>query len=227
MTAKGQESELNELRAIYETERRDEQNTAALIVAVTTGTLAYFSAASAYLGNESRQKSIDPKILMASPFPLLILTGYVTFQYAASRIRQSYLMHLERKISNNHSWERGVQYPGFMTFQQGMFSNWRKLFPFAALTVLTFLSHVIIVVGFTGYATYVAHERGVSSYVFWGLSALYSVIIIVNVGAVWMMIKYTVDPDSPMLGWLREAACETAASEKRRWVNSFGLKEMK
>ncbi|MFF7174813.1 hypothetical protein [Streptomyces pseudovenezuelae] len=205
------------LRLVYESERHDEQNTAALIIAVTTGTLAYFAAAVAYLADQQRQTKLQPELLMAAPFPLLILTGYVTFQYAASRVRQSYLMHLEAHLSNQ-PWNRKVNFPGFTTLHQGLFAGWKSsLWPFAVLTVLTFVSHVIIVVGFTAYTCYIAYRANANAVVFWLLASFYILMIAVNVAAAVMMMRFANDPDSPYLKQLRMMARETARSEERRW----------
>ncbi|MFJ1708558.1 hypothetical protein [Kitasatospora sp. NPDC088346] len=202
---------------IYETERRDEQNTAALIVAVTTGTLAYFAAASAYLADEKRLTKISPDILIVAPFPLLILTGYVTFQYAASRVRQSYLMKLEATLSKK-PWDEDVNFPGYVTLHQGIFAPKGVLWPFAALTVLTLISHVIIVVGFTGYAAYVAHREGASAGWFWFLVGFYTLMIIVNTAAAFMVLAFTFFPSGRELKTLRRIAVGTVSRELSRWA---------
>ncbi|MFJ9147020.1 hypothetical protein ACIRP7_02885 [Streptomyces sp. NPDC102270] len=204
---------------VYETERRDEQNTASLIIAVTTGTLAYFSAAAAYLADEARQAKISPNILMLAPFPLLILTGYVTFQYAASRIRQSYLMNIERRF-RSEPWAKGVNYPGFITLHQGIFAGFKRgLWPYAILTGLTILSHVIIVVFFTGYTSYIAHREHAQSGWFWFLVAFYSLTICVNVAAIYLVFEVTVNPQSKRFKALRIIADDTIRTEARRWSN--------
>ncbi|MEU4209931.1 hypothetical protein AB0F13_08015 [Streptomyces sp. NPDC026206] len=208
------------LRSVYETERHDEQNTAGLIIAVTTGTLAYFAAAAAYLADQQRQSKIQPEFLLAAPFPLLILTGYVTFQYAASRVRQSYLMHLEAQLSAK-SWNWHANFPGFMTLHQGLFSGWTtNLWPFAALTILTFVSHVVIVIGFTAYACYIAYRSQAEAIIFWAVSSLYGLLISVNILAVFEMIRFSINPRGAHLKTLRSVACKTAASERVRWQDS-------
>jgi hypothetical protein len=202
---------------VYDVERRDEQNNAALIVAVTTGTLAYFTVASAYLADETRQTKLSPNILMLAPFPLLILTGYITFQYAASRVRQSYLMKLEATLSRK-SWTENVNFPGYVTLHQGIFAGWKSaLWPFAALTILTLLSHVIIVVGFTGYTAFISHREHANDVWFWSLASLYTLMIIVNVAAVIIMLEFTSNPSSKQLINLRKLAAHTVDMEMSRW----------
>jgi hypothetical protein len=218
----GDPSDKAGIRAIYDSERRDEQSTAGLIIAVSTGTLAYIVAGGAYLADRNRQAKLQPEILMVAPFPLLILSGYITFQYAASRLRQSYLMHLERQLSPDKDWHNDVLIPGYISLHQGLFSGLKsRLWAFAALTLLTFLAHIALVVTFTGYTAYIAHRENVNEQLFWVLAPIYGVMILINICAVALMIAYALLPNrGRQLRTLRDIAYRTMESEERRWENS-------
>ncbi|MFF6917625.1 hypothetical protein [Streptomyces sp. NPDC012466] len=214
------QSSRDDILKVYESERRDEQNTAALIIAVTVGTLAYFAAATGYLADRDKFNRVNPYILLAAPFPLLILTGYVTFQYAASRVRQSYLMHLEQELSTS-DWSSQVNVPGFMGLHQGIFFGWKtRLWPFAALTVLTLISHVILVLGFTIVSLVAAYQRGASHFPFSLVALFYFITVAVNVLAAGMMLRFPMDSRADQLTILRFIACRTMKDEAARWEKS-------
>ncbi|TVL91978.1 hypothetical protein CD790_15020 [Streptomyces sp. SAJ15] len=159
---------------------------------------------------------------MAAPFPLLILSGYITFQYAASRLRQSYLMHLEKQLSPDKDWHNDVLVPGYISLHQGLFSGLKsRLWTFAVLTLLTFLAHIALVVTFTGYTAHIAYRENVNEQLFWILAPIYGVMILINVWAVALMIAYALFPNrSRQLRTLRNIAHQTMESEERRWENS-------
>jgi hypothetical protein len=212
------------LLRIYETERRDEQNTSSLIIAITTGSLAYLTGSAVFLSQPNKVQQLPIPILLAAPFPLFILSGYVTFQYAASRLRQSYLVYIENKLSPLETpWTESVKVPGFMTLHQGLFSELksRLLWPFALLLSLTFAAHFLVVLGLTSYVIVSAAKRTDvtwSNAYLWATIVAYSLMTLVNLYALWQLLRFTMRRGkTSMLGELRKAAENAAAGEFERW----------
>lgn len=210
------------LLRVYETERRDEQNTATLIVAVTVGSLVYLSGAGILLANDESAKSLPVWILLAIPFPLFALGSYVTFQYAASRLRQSYLIYLEQALSSK-TWKENVKVPGFVALHQGLFGSFKpQLAAFALLLMVTLFGHVLAALAITVYSIRAAIlEMGWSSIFIWLGILGYGLLWLINIYALVSLMLFTLRKESGAFHVLRSFAIDVELDEQKRWTRQW------
>lgn len=109
------------LLATYQIERQDEQNTAVLNTAITGTALAFIIAATAYLNGPGKVHHLPDWIALGAAIPVWALAGLIIYQAAASKLRMSYIMHLESLLTRSSFSTGRETYPRYVALHHGLF----------------------------------------------------------------------------------------------------------
>ena len=139
------------LLATYQIERQDEQNTAVLNTAITGTALAFIIAATAYLNGQGKAHHLPDWIALGAAIPVWALAGLIIYQAAASKLRMSYIMHLESMLTRSSSSTNRETYPRYIALHHGLFEagGLRRNTAHISLAIITFLSPLALGALFT------------------------------------------------------------------------------
>ena len=139
------------LLATYQIERQDEQNSSVLNMAVTGAGLAFILAATAYLNAQGKNLHLPDWLALGAAIPVWTLAGLIVYQVAASRLRMSYILHLESILSGPPPVKSRKTYPRYIALHYGLWESGglRKNKAHILLAILTFVSPFVLSVLFT------------------------------------------------------------------------------